>query len=80
MVYFFPKGYKISENKNIENENGKYLFNAINKYRNNIQLHEEEKDWLGEKEGMVENRAVYEWIINDYRKNGLYLETIEKKK
>lgn len=76
---FFPKGYKISENKNIENENGKYLFNAINKYRNNIQLHEEEKDWLGEKEGMVENRAVYEWIINDYRKNGLYLETIEKK-
>lgn len=76
--FFFPKGYDVKYQSSQKHETAKMLFQTLLKYKNSIILNEEESEWLGDENKDANFLDLVDWLIRDFQKNGLYVETEQK--
>jgi len=69
---FFPKGYEIRTSNKENNIIASFLFQSIMKYKGDVLLDDEEKDWLGDKNPEINFLDTLVWLIEDYLANGFY--------
>lgn len=79
ILVFFPKGYNVNIPEESNIKNAKTLFQVIRKYKDTIRLTEDEYDWLGKENELINNIAIVDWLIDDFKRNGFYIEKIEKR-
>jgi len=68
---FLPKGYKDRDFTDYKNF-AKLLFECLINYKNEVLLEDYEYDWLGKETNTSQFINLVEWLINDFKANGIY--------
>lgn len=71
---FLPKGFDNSLSTKDKLHTTKLIFHTLLKYKNSKPLNEHENEWLGHKSDSANYLDNMCWIINDYIKNGFFIE------
>lgn len=74
---FYPKGYNLNSTEEKHLNFARKLFQTLKKYKNSVLLSDAEYDWLGYGNDLNDNIELVEWLIDDFKKNGIYTESIE---
>lgn len=74
---FFPKGYNVNTSEENNFEFARTLFQVLNKYKKSVQISDVEYDWLGSEIDQFDSIKLVEWLIDDFKNNGIYREDIE---